>query len=212
MLSRAETQRCRALGDNPSVTTSDPWRTPEWQVTIDGPLPIPPSLHYEPAWRGRDAVTAAVTTVVVALTGPIVGLVWSALAPKLSITGVIAGSEEPFRAQIGADAWFMLLAAVAGVVCAAGALAVRGRGPGVVIGLAVGGVLAAVIADRVGFLAQQGDTLARLHQLGIVPRPDVLGLVDFKVRALGVMVAWPVAALLAHSLALAIRGSRRSLP
>lgn len=191
--------------------TTDPWQPPDWHVTIDRPLPVPPPR--ERAWRGRrDVVTAAVTAVVVALSGSLVGLAWSAWAPKLSIAGVLSGSEEPFRAQIGADAWFLLLSAVAGIICAAVALALRGRGPGVVLGLAIGGAAAAVVADRVGYLAQRASTLARLHALGITPHGDVLGLVDFKVRALGVMVAWPAAALLAHALALAVRNRHRSLP
>src|SRR4051794_4815894 len=196
--------------------TTDPWQPPDWHVSVTGPLPTPPPSSSEPAWRGRhDAAALAITTVLIGLSGSLVGLLWSHAAPKLSrqsIAGIVAGSETPFRVQIGADAWFLLLSALAGVVCALVALLLRGRGPGVVLGLALGGGAAAVIAARVGFLAQRDHTRAAMHALGIAPHAQAFDILDFKVRAIGVIVAWPLAALIVHTLSLMVRSLRRSLP
>jgi hypothetical protein len=187
--------------------TSDPWQPPEWHVTVRGPLPVFPQPERAWQWPG-DGIAFAVTTVVVTLSGSVAGLVWTALAPKLSVPRVLLGSEAPFRSQIGADAWFLLVAAAAGVLCALVAQAVGGIGPGVMAGLAVGGAAAAVVADRVGYLAHRGTTLAALHAAGVDPAGVNLGVIDFRVRALGVLVAWPLAAVVVQTVAVAVRGSR----
>jgi hypothetical protein len=158
------------------------------------------------SWRQelRDFLLIAVY---VALTGPIVGLLWSAVSPKLDILGLVSGSGT-FRPEIGADVHFGLLGIGAGAVCAAITLACRRDGPGSMIGLAIGGLGAALIADRVGYLLNHGDTVAllRAHSLSLTIDPF------FKVRALGVVVAWPMAALVVYVSALALRDRARSLP
>jgi hypothetical protein len=171
-----------------------------------------PDLEPVVEWR-RDAIEVVFTTVAVALTGPVLGLIWSHLAPTISIAGVAAGSEVPYRAQIGADAWFLLLAAIAGAACAVVALIARRHGPATLLGLAFGGISAAFIADRVGYLASRGDALSALHRVGV--KLSVLqqfGIDPFlRVRAMGVIVAWPLASVLVYVLVVAI-GARRSLP
>lgn len=192
--------------DNRGVT-SDPWQPPEWHVTISTPYhpvaPRRPAL----AWP-HDLYAALFTALLVALSAPLVGLLWSQLAPTLSLRRVLAGAESPFKAQIGADIWFLLLAAIAGVLCAVVAFLLRGRGPGTLVGLAVGGMSAALIADRVGFLAQRGATTNALRAVGLDPHAVNHNLVDFKVRALGVLIAWPLAAVLAHWLAVSVATPR----
>ncbi|MDQ1697648.1 MAG: hypothetical protein QOJ03_3001 [Frankiaceae bacterium] len=180
---------------------------PEWQLPAGRSAYPPPFLEPLLRWP-TDALDFVGTTVLMMLSGPVVGLLWFHVAPKLSIPKVVAGSEAPFRAQIGADAWFLLLAVLAGVVCAAVVVALRRTGPGTVAGLAVGGAGAAVVADRVGYLAQHGATLHMLRALGIDPAGVSLDAVDFRVRALGVLVAWPLAAVVAHALALAVKARR----
>jgi hypothetical protein len=151
-------------------------------------------------WRS-DGPVAVLTTVLVALTGAAVGLIWSAISPKLSLPAVVAGSEAPFKAQIAADGRFLLLGIAAGVLCAAVLLALGQRGPGAVVGLAVGGVLAALVANRVGVVAQHDATLSSLRSLGLAHTARVFDLVGFRVRAMGVLLGWPLAAVLVYGLA-----------
>ena len=152
--------------------------------------------------------------VYVVLTGPIVGLLWSAAGPKVELFRALGGAGNEWRAEAGADVHFGLLCLAAGAVCAVVAVLLRMDGPGALAGLALGGLGAAFVADRVGYLLNRGDTLdllksrsVSLHllsQYGIDP--------FFKVRALGVVVAWPLAALVVYLGALAIRDRARSLP
>jgi len=153
-------------------------------------------------------------TVYVVLTGPIVGLLWSASGPKLDLFRALAGSGEAWRAEDGADVHFGLLCVAAGAVCAAIAVLLRMDGPGALTGLAVGGLGAAFVADRVGYLLNRGDTLDLLHARAVPLRllSDVGIDPFFKVRALGVVVAWPMAALVIYVSALALRDRARSLP
>jgi hypothetical protein len=150
---------------------------------------------------------------VVVLTAPLVGLLWSAIGPKLPLQPALNGSETAFRTEVGADLHFLLVTAAAGIVCAAVAIALRRDGPGVVLGLGVGGVLASFVTDRVGYLLNRDHTVTALHHLGVsLSLLDKFGIDPFfKVRAIGVIVAWPLAAVVTHTLALAIRGPR-SLP
>lgn len=150
----------------------------------------------------------------VVLSGPIVGLLWSAAGPKLNLFRALRGSAEAWRAEAGADVHFGLLCIGAGAICAAVAILLRMDGPGVIAGLAAGGLGAAFVANRVGYLFNRGDTLHLLRshsvslkllsQFGIDP--------FFKLRALGVVVAWPMAALIVYVTAVAIRDRARSLP
>jgi hypothetical protein len=181
---------------------------PEWQVT-GGPYlpPRPPEDWEAPLQWPHDGYVALLTGVLVVLLGPPVGLLWSNLAPKLALAKVVAGAEGPFKSMVGADAWFLLVSALAGVLCAVVAVAARGDGPGVVVGLAVGGLAAAFIADRVGYLAARGHTLKVIHDLGLTPGQFQID-VFFKVRALGVLVAWPLASVVVHAAIVAFRGRR----
>ena len=165
------------------------------------------------AWRPReDLSTAALMVVLLALIAPVVGLLWAHVSPKLSVAALVGGSESPFRAQIGDDAWFLLLTALAGATTGWFVTAVGGRGLGVLIGLVLGGGVASAVAARVGYLAERGHTVAALRARGITPRPDLLDIVDFKLRAVGVATAWSIAAVLVFVIIVALRGEQRSLP
>jgi hypothetical protein len=193
-----------------SSVSADPWRGPDpWHVTVsayDRPAysPSPPAVRWP-----HDGVVLVTTTALVTMAGAVVGLIWSATAPKLSIRELAAGSEATFKTQVGADARFLLLSILAGVVCAAIVLAFGQRGPGAVVGLAVGGVLAALVANRVGVVAQHDATLSALKSLGLSHSARVLNLVGFRVRAQGVLLAWAIASLVVHGLATLIHSSSR---
>ena len=183
--------------------TSDPYVVPDWHVTVPRAQPWAPP---EPAVRWpQDAWVFGVTTALVVILGAVAGLVWAAVAPKLSIAAVLAGHEEPFRSQIGADAWFLLVSALAGVLTALVATILRADGPATTAALGIGGTAAAFVAARVGYLAQHADVLSALRAVGLDPSDVSLEVVDFRLRALGVVVAWPIAALLVHTCAVALR-------
>lgn len=180
--------------------------TEPWHVTVqqDWPPPTPP----ERAWQPRaDLTTAALMAVLLALFAPLVGLLWAHLSPELSVTQVLSGSEVPFKAEIGDDVWFLLLAGLAGALTGAVAYTVGGRGPGVVLGLVFGGLGAAAVAARVGFLAQRAHLLGQMRSHGV--NPLYYDALEFKLRALGVVTAWPIAAVAVFMIVAAFRDDHR---
>jgi hypothetical protein len=152
----------------------------------------------------RDLGVFGFTAALVTIAGAALGLLWTAVAPEISIHAAALGSEGAYRALIGDDAWFLLLGACAGIATALLAWLLGARGPGAAAGLLVGGVLGALVAARVGFLAQRGSTLAGLRAVGLPPHRDLLDLFDFKIRLVAVLFAWPVAALVMHMLLLLV--------
>jgi hypothetical protein len=180
----------------------DPWHVTVYQEYLPGPS--------ERAWQPReDLSTAALMVVLLALVAPVIGLLWAHVSPQLSVARVVSGSDATFKAQIGDDAWFLLLAALAGVATGWVAHTAGGRGPGVVLGLTLGGGAAAAVAARVGYLAQRGHVLAAMKAHGV--NPIYYSDLEFKLRALGVAIAWPIAAVAVFTLLVAIRGDRSSL-
>ena len=160
---------------------------------------------------GGELGVGILTALYVTLAGAVAGLIWAAVAPKLSKPDLLSLSGAMFHPQVGADAWFLLVGGVAGVVCTLAATLTFGEpGPGMVGGLAVGGLAAAFVADRVGYLAElDGSTkmaVATLRSLGYTP--DVAEI-DFRIRSLGVLTVWPIASLAAVGLVMAINAARR---
>jgi hypothetical protein len=143
-----------------------------------------------------------------ALLGAVVGLVWEAGAPTIQLAAAINGNEGAGKPLIGDDLRLGLLGIVAGILAAAVVLVLgrnRERGPGEVLGLAAGGVLGALVAARVGDLArhhQMVSTIARIVP-GATPgeTSNILDYFGFHVRATGVLLFWPIAAVAVHLLA-----------
>lgn len=157
-----------------------------------------------------EMASGVLTAIYVVLLGPAAGLLWTAVAPKLSVPALAAGSDATFRAQIGADAWFLLVGALAGAVCALLAVLALGEpGPYVVTGLALGGLAAAFVADRIGYLNERGATSEALRAIGAHPDGGLISEIDFRIRALGVLTVWPIASLAVVGLVIAINASRR---
>ncbi len=105
-------------------------------------------------WR-RQVAAAGLTTLVLVLLGAPVGLIWSALAPRLAVTAAGQGGinlvDASSEALVAADGYFVFVTAAVGLVCGVLAYAYgRRHGTGVVAGLAAGGVAAAVVAASVG--------------------------------------------------------------
>lgn len=153
-----------------------------------GPAGTPPAL-------GTDVRAAVATVVGLVLLGAPVGLVWALVAPKTAV--VITASDvvlpNPDRsAFIAADAVFLAIVFTVGLITGALAwLLGRRHGPALVVGLAVGGLLAAYVASRTGALVNEGDARD-------IVEAGRTGAVDLAVRlrATEAVLGWPVAALI----------------
>lgn len=134
-----------------------------------------------------------------ALAGLPVALVWRAVAPLPRIIkradGLYRAGGEGNEASIAADGWFAVLALLAGVLIAL-AVYLRTR-PGRVVpllALAAGGLIGAVVAWRVGVLLGPGPIEDTARGLDVGARFDA----PLKVSALGVLLAWPMGAVITY--------------
>jgi hypothetical protein len=156
-----------------------------------------------PLWH--DVRAGLLTVAVTVLVGAPVGLLWAWLAPRVVVevdgddVQVVDTYSDGF---IAVDAWFLAAVAVAGLV--GGVLAWwlgRAHGPGVVLGLAVGGLAAAWIAGRVGGEVDR-VSVRQLVESGVQGRHELA----VRLRSTSALLGWPIASLLAHlSLSLARR-------
>ncbi len=177
---------------------SSSWSTPDPRRTTG--LVLQP--EHEPARTTRGQVAADVRAGLVAviasvLVGAPVGLLWAAVAPRVDVV-IAAGNANlamPGTSDfIAADGLFLFTTAVAGLVGGAVAWVLgRRHGPGVVVGLAVGGLLAALVAMRVGQTvnADEVEAFVRAGQQGALE-------LSLRLRAREALVGWPVAALVAY--------------
>lgn len=157
-------------------------------------------------WRA-DVPGAVAVLVATVLLGAPAGLLWSSLAPRLTVTFGAEGPSAPdlqsSEAFIGADGSYALVMLAVGVLCGALAwLFARRSGPWTVAALTVGGVLAALVAARVGVLPGSRETLEALEQgrVGHAPVELYLGRLQGEephLRASWAALAWPVGALAA---------------
>lgn len=138
----------------------------------------------------------AAATLVIAVLGVPVGLLWTTVAPRT--TYVIAGGkallgDPESQTLIAADGWFAVLTAAAGLLCGivAYVLAGRLRELGLLGALGVGGVAAGLIAWWVGSMIGRSSFQHQLHTArdGTTAR-SALGL-----HAAGVVIAWPLIAV-----------------
>lgn len=154
-------------------------------------------------WR-EDTLTGLLTAAVVVLLGAPTGLLWSALAPHARV--VVAGGEgfiadAQTEVFIAGDGWFVGITLLAGILTGVlGWLAARGSGPFVVVGLAVGGALAALVASRVGLRVGQDALLAAVRGGA---DGDYVGNVALQAKA--AIVVWPLGAMAAFTTLVASR-------
>ncbi|MEV0095655.1 hypothetical protein [Streptomyces sp. NPDC050738] len=180
----------------------------------------PPGGPYEDASAvdegpgvGTEIWQAAVVAVAVAVLGVLLGVLWAWLAPKVPLVSdgkaVFLKNSESEEA-IGADGTFLLLALGFGVVTAVAVFLFRRRGGiALVLGLAVGGLLGAVLAWRVGLvLGPSDDVVAAALKAGKGVTFDA----PLKLAAKGALLAWPVAAMIVHLALTALFGPRDPEP
>lgn len=156
---------------------------------------------------------AAVITVLVAVAGVLLGLLWVWLAPRVPLVGdVVDGNwvvylrDTEGEQAIGVDGTFSLLAVACGALSAVAVFVWRRRG-GVplVVALALGGLLASLLAWRLGiWLGPSEDVLARAQEAG----KSVTFSAPLKLGTKGALLAWPLAALLVHLGLTALFGPR----
>ncbi|CAM5374133.1 ABC transporter permease OS=Streptomyces aurantiogriseus OX=66870 GN=GCM10010251_41560 PE=4 SV=1 [Streptomyces aurantiogriseus] len=156
---------------------------------------------------------AAVITVLVAVAGVLLGLLWVWLAPRVPLVGdVVDGNwvvylkDTEGEQAVGVEGTFTLLALACGAVSALAVFAWRRRG-GVplVVALALGGLLGSLLAWRLGiWLGPSQDVLAQAEAAG----KGVTFSAPLKLSAKGTLLAWPLAALLVHLGLTALFGPR----
>jgi imidazolonepropionase-like amidohydrolase len=145
----------------------------------------------------RRDLSAAVIVLLASLPlGALMGLIWERVAPKahwMVQGGGAALGELEQTAFVAADGWFAVLGAATGLLCGAIAFVLfRDRSRMLPVGLAAGGILGSLIAWQVG------------QALGPGPIDSHSGAPDgstfdgpLDLRAHGVLLSWPLAALLA---------------
>ncbi len=170
-------------------------------VPVFGVPPDPTAEDVPVGEEVRAGLVAAVASVLVAAP---VGLLWAAVAPRVDV--VITGArvdlaDSGSAAFIAGDGFFLFATALSGVV--GGLLAwrlTRVHGPGVVLGLALGGLVAAYVAMVVG--QQVGADVVQAAVDGGGQGALELSL---RLRAREALVGWPVGALVAYVLASLLR-------
>lgn len=151
---------------------------------------VPPGRsHGASRWLG---LKVAVLSLVVAAP---TGAAWWFLAPlpALQVTAggvVVAGTDT--EVFVAADGWFAACAAVAGALCAVIAfVAVRRASVAVLLGLTVGGLLAAAAAWQIGVFLGPAPVDVQARSLAVGDR--FTG--PLEISAPGVLLAWPLAAV-----------------
>ncbi|MER6009152.1 AAA family ATPase [Streptomyces bluensis] len=174
-----------------------------WQAS---PVPVMPApaahdVAYEQDGPGMktEVREAAIITVGVALAGVLLGVLWWWLAPQVPLVSdgqAVYLRDTEGEQAVGVDGTFTLLALGFGAVSALVVFLVRRRG-GVplVVALAVGGLLGAVLAWRLGvWLGPEQDVVAHAREVG----DGMTFSAPLKLGAKGALLAWPFAALVVH--------------
>ena len=180
-----------------------------------GPYPAPPGgfgraepiALPEPAARVRvwpptrpEWITGLAAVATLAAVGAAVAPLWVRLAPRLAFRVREPGRALPIVPEaeeyVAADGRFVLITLAVGVVAAAGCWLVRrSRGPLVLLSLAAGGLLGAVITWRLGMRIGTGYQPGDLRQVGNVVRQPLT------LRATSALVVEPAAAVVCYLLA-----------
>ncbi|MCK7622093.1 ABC transporter permease [Streptomyces sp. RS10V-4] len=191
------------------------------QTPPENQPPEEPHRHQDPAApeagatagpgpeRSRELREAVLIALLVAVSGVLLGVLWAWLAPRVPL---IADTRNVYlkntegEEAIGADGTFVLLGLAFGVVSAAVVFLLRRRGGiPLVVGLAAGGLLAAVLGWLTGmWLGPTPDVVAHAKQVG----PGVVFDGPLRLQAKGALLAWPVAAMLTQIVLTGLFGPR----
>ncbi|MDJ1135305.1 hypothetical protein NMN56_025735 [Streptomyces iconiensis] len=153
----------------------------------------------------RELRDAALCVLGVAVLGVLFGLLWVWLAPKVPLftDGKAVYLKDPEGEEaMGADGTFALLGLAFGALTGVLVYFLRRHGGvGIVVGLAVGGLLGSLLAWRTGvLLGPETDVVRAAKEAGRNATFDA----PLKLQAKGVLLAWPFAAAALHLLFTAI--------
>ncbi|MFF8812099.1 hypothetical protein [Streptomyces pactum] len=177
------------------------------------PLPAPEGPARNRSVTTRELVEAALVALAVGLLGIALGLLWLWLAPRVELVSdgrAVYMKNSEAEDAIGADGRFVLLGLALGALSAVAVFLFRRQGGiPLVLGLAVGGLLASVVAWRLGVhLGHEGDILRRAREVG----PGVAFDKSLELRAKGALLAWPAAAMAVHLALTGLFGPRDPEP
>ena len=138
---------------NPSQEPTPPHRpVPDYFGLAAGWEPEKPRRR---PWR-RGLAVAALTAVAIAVAGAALGVLWHYLSPTVPVidvgqNGIVVNDPSP-EEYVASDGWFTLVGFAFGLVVALIAWMVmrRDRGPGLLLGIALGALVAAPVAWQVG--------------------------------------------------------------
>lgn len=156
---------------------------------------------------------AAVIAVALAVSGVLLGLLWLWLAPHVPLVAdanAVYLKDSEGEQAVGVDGTFTLIATGFGVLSGLVVFLVR-RAGGIplVVGLALGALLGAVVAWRLGvWLGPEQDVAAHARQVGKGVTFDA----PLELKAKGALLTWPVVALLVHLGLTALFGPRDPEP
>jgi hypothetical protein len=159
---------------------------------------IPPSARWGGGAELRtDLRAASLLTAVLAACGLPVGLLWWALAPRVGVEvtadGLVPVGDPPLELAVAGDSVLVLLLVGLGLLAGAVAWWLRRlRGVAVLVALALGASLAAVLAWQLGELLTPSPSEAELARVGAVVTTPV------RLAALPALAAAPFSALLAY--------------
>lgn len=167
--------------------------------TFSAPPPAAPKVRLWPPSR-REWTTALGLIAALAAVGAAVAPLWVHLAPRLAFRVDQPGRALPVVPEaeeyVAADGRFVLITLAIGVLAALGCWLVRrSRGPLIMLALAAGGLLGAVVTWRLGLRLGTGYQPADLQVVGkVLYQPLTL-------RARAALVVEPVAAVIVYLLA-----------
>ena len=154
----------------------------------------------------RDLFGAVTVLAAMALVGLLLGVVWYLVAPRLEFRvgpsdNLLPVGAVESEALVAADGLFVALTALVGLAAGvAGWLWRSVRGPAVVVGLAAGGVVGALVASWIGHLLGHGPSAAALHQVGAVVQ------VPLSLRSKAALAIEPFLAVVVYVVAAAFDG------
>ena len=136
--------------------------------------------------------------VVSAIVGLPLGILWWLVAPQPLVQrradGIYRLSEID-ESSIAADGWFAVLALATGVVAGlVGYLLTRPGRIGPLVGLVVGGVVGSVVAWRLGVLLGPSSLTETARHVAVGERFHG----PLELSALGVLLAWPMGAVITY--------------